>query len=317
MKIGNIELSHGLLLAPMAGVTDRTFRKLSRRYGAEYTVTEMVSSKAIHYGDKKTDTLAELYDGESPAAVQIFGREPDLMAEAARHIVEKFDVAAIDINMGCPVKKVTANGEGSSLMREPMLVSEIVEATVKAVDIPVTVKIRSGWDSSSINAVEIAKRIEAAGAAMVCVHGRTKEQMYTPPVDLKIIADVKRAVKIPVVGNGGIECADDALTMLRETGCDGVMVARGAYGNPWIFAEIRAALDGEEYTPPTKEDKLTLAAEHLKLLVADKGEVTGVREARRFVAWYLKGMDGSAAVRGELNYAEREEDVLRLIERLY
>jgi len=317
MKIGNIELKHGLLLAPMAGVTDRSFRRICREYGAEYTVTEMVSAKAIHYKDKKTDELAALYDGESPAAVQLFGREPDLMAEAARHIVESAAPAVIDINMGCPVKKVTSNGEGSALMREGELAAEIVRATVKAVDIPVTVKIRAGWDKNSVNAVEFAKRIEDAGAAMVCIHGRTREQLYMPPVDLDIIAAVKQALTIPVVGNGGIDTAEDAPTKLKMTGCDGVMIARGSYGNPWIFAELCAYFEGREYTPPTNEEKLKLAARHLEMLIADKGEVTGVRESRRFVAYYLKGMKGSAEVRGELNYANTADDVKRLIEKLY
>jgi len=317
MNIGNIELKHGLLLAPMAGVTDRTFRRLCCEHGAEYTVTEMVSAKAIHYKDKKTDELARLYDGESPAAVQLFGREPDIMAEAVKHIIETVHPAAIDINMGCPVKKVTSNGEGSALMREPELVSAITESAVKASDIPVTVKIRSGWDASSVNAVEIAKRIEAAGAAMVCIHGRTRDQMYMPPVDLDIIAEVKRAVTIPVIGNGGIETSGDALKMLEYTGCDGVMIARGAYGNPWIFSEIAEKSEGREYTYPEKSERLNTAKRHLEMLVEDKGEITGVREARRYIAWYLKGMEGSAAARGDLNYANTAEDVLNLIDRMY
>ncbi len=316
MKIGTIQLKHGLLLAPMAGITDRSFRRICRENGAEYTVTEMVSASAIHYRDKKTDELARLYDGEGPAAIQLFGRDPSIMAEAAVHLTETLHPDVIDLNMGCPVRKIVTNGEGSALMRCPELVSQIVEAVVRAVSVPVTVKIRSGWDDGSVNAVEIARRSEAAGAAMVAVHGRTRAQLYQPPVDLTIIRAVKEALTVPVVGNGGIGSPEDAVKMLRETGCDGVMIARGSCGNPWIFAQTAALLEGREPEVPDKETRLRTARFHLELLVADKGERVGICEARRFISWYMKGMEGAAALRNEINFAVTKAEVLRLIDNM-
>ena len=282
LSFGNIIIPHGLCLAPLAGVSDRPFRRMARRFGAEYTVSEMVSAKALCYEQKckrpvtearmRTAPLAAVLREEAPMAVQLFGAEPAFMAEAAR-LLESGDYlgacgeippSAIDINMGCPMAKIVGNGEGSALMRDPVLAASIVRAIADAVRLPVTVKIRSGWDEKSINAVEFAKRMEDAGAAMICVHGRTRAQMYAPSADWNIIRQVKSAVKIPVVGNGDIFCKDDALRMMEETDCDGIMIARGAQGNPWIFEEILHAMEGISYTPPTAEERLAIAEEHAR-----------------------------------------------------
>ncbi len=316
MQIGNIEFKHGLFLAPMAGVTDYSMRVLCHRMGAEMSVTEMLSAKAIHFGDEKTAELAKFDRVASPCAIQIFGHEPDIMAESAQRLAERFHPDIIDINMGCPVKKVTSNGEGSALMRDPGLSGKIVSAVVKSTDIPVTVKIRAGWDENSKNAVEFAQRMEEAGASMIAVHGRTKVQLYNPGVDLDIIKSVKQAVSVPVVGNGDIYTAKDALHMYEYTGCDGIMVARGAYGNPWIFEEILCALEGKEYTAPTLNERITTAKQHLNMLIADKGEYTGIREARKHLAWYIKGMRGAAPARVEINAAESYDAVVSILERL-
>lgn len=313
MKIKNIELKHGIMLAPMAGVTDLPFREICRMYGAEYTVSEMISAKAMHYGDKKTAVLAKLSEDEHPAALQIFGSEPDIMAEASFKLVSMIKPDIIDINMGCPVHKVFGNGEGSALMRDSAKVYSIVNEVVQAVNIPVTVKIRSGLDASNINAVEIAAAAESAGAAAICVHGRTRAQMYAPPVNLDIIKEVKNSVSIPVIGNGGIESYQDALNMFEKTGCDAVMIARGACGNPWIFKEIISAIEGSAYYPPTPEERVEAALLHLEKLVAYKGEDQGIREARKHMAWYIKGMDGAAALRGRINSAITLDEMRELL----
>ncbi len=316
MKIGNTEFKHGLFLAPMAGVTDHSMRTLCHRMGAEMSVTEMLSAKAIHFGDEKTAELAKFDNNTSPCAIQIFGHEPDIMAESAAALEERFSPALIDINMGCPVKKITANGEGSALMKEPKLAENIVKEVVKAVNVPVTVKIRAGWDEQTKNAVELSKRLEAAGAAAVTVHGRTKSQMYNPGIDLDIIKEVKSALKIPVIGNGDIYDAPGALRMYEYTGCDGIMVARGAYGNPWIFKEIISTLEKKEYAPPSLHEKIRISKEHLDMLISDKGEYTGIREARKHLAWYIKGMRGAAPARVDINAAETREAVIDILDRL-
>ena len=318
IKFGNVTLPFGLALAPLAGVSDRAFRRVCRACGADFSVSEMVSAKALCYEQRNkkvtrsvTGLLASVHADETPMAVQIFGHEPEFMAEAARLITENDYVgcvsqvppSAIDINMGCPVKKVTGNGEGSALMKNPVLAGEIIEAVVKATHLPVTVKIRAGWDKDSINAVEMAKRAEASGASMLCVHGRTREQMYEPGVNREIIGAVKAAVKIPVLGNGDIYTAADALSMMKETGCDGVMIARGAMGNPWIFSEIRAALAGESYLYPSISERFAVALAQVREMIEEKGERVGVAEAKKHLAWYCHGMEGAAVTRSRIMQA--------------
>ncbi len=334
IKFGNVTLPVGLALAPLAGVSDRAFRRVCRACGADFSVSEMVSAKALCYEQRAkkehrsvTGLLASVHADETPMAVQIFGHEPEFMAEAARLItqneyigcVSEVPPSAIDINMGCPVKKVTANGEGSALLKNPVLAGEIIEAVVKATHLPVTVKIRAGWDKDSINAVEMARVAEASGASMLCIHGRTREQMYEPGVNREVIAAVKGAVKIPVLGNGDIYTAEDALSMMRDTGCDGVMIARGAMGNPWIFSEIRAALMGEAYVYPPMSERFSVALGQVREMILEKGERVGVAEAKKHLAWYCHGIEGAAATRSRImqaeNYAELEEIMLAFAER--
>ena len=319
ITIGKYTLRHGLFLAPLAGVSDRAFRDVCRAAGAEYTVSEMVSAKALCYEQRtkkesapaKTAPLASVYESEMPMAIQLFGCEPDFMAEAARLIEEMSyrgctsdtPPAAIDINMGCPVHKIVGNGEGSALMKNPELAADIVRAVRRAVSLPVTVKIRAGWDADSINAPEMAKRLEDAGAALIAVHGRTRAQMYAPSADLGVIADVKKSVSVPVVGNGDILCAADAIRMYEHTGCDGVMIARGALGNPWLFTEIRALLEGGVYTPPSLSERMEIALSQIAFMVEEKGERIAMAEARKHLSWYIKGMDGAAAARLAINTA--------------
>ena len=326
IKFGNIVLPYGLALAPLAGVSDRAFRRVCRTCGADFSVSEMVSAKALCYEQRAkkehrsvTGLLASVHADETPMAVQIFGHEPEFMAEAARLItandyigcVSEVPPSAIDINMGCPVKKVTGNGEGSALLKEPVLAGKIIEAVVNATHLPVTVKIRAGWDKDSVNAVEMARVVEASGASMLCIHGRTREQMYEPGVNRDVIAAVKAAVKIPVLGNGDIYSAADALSMMRETGCDGVMIARGAMGNPWIFSEIRATLAGERYVYPTMAERFDVALTQVREVICEKGERIGIAEAKKHLAWYCHGVEGAAAMRGRImqatSYAELEE----------
>ena len=316
MLIKDIVFDRPVFLAPMAGVTDYSMRVLCHRMGAEMSVTEMLSAKALHYGDEKTEDLAKFDELTSPCSIQIFGHEPDIMAEAAAMLEKRFHPHMIDINMGCPVKKIVSNGEGSALMKTPELAEEIVKAVRSAITTPLSVKFRAGWDEKSKNAVDFACRIEKAGADMICVHGRTKSQMYNPGVDLDIIKDVKNAVSVPVLGNGDIYTAADALHMLEYTGCDGVMIARGAYGNPWIFKEIISAFEGKEYTQPSVTERICVAKEHLMMLIADKGEYTGIREARKHLAWYLKGMRSATTARVNINHSESADEVVDILDRV-
>lgn len=331
LTFGNTVLQHGVMLAPMAGVTDTSFRLLCRRFGAEYTVSEMVSAKALCYeqrshrkesGASCTAQLARITKEEAPMAVQLFGSEPEFMAEAARLLesgeyrgcASEVAPAAIDINMGCPVRKITGNGEGSALMKTPEVAEAIVRAVRSAVSLPVTVKIRAGWDAEHINAVELARRLEAAGADLICVHARTREQLYAPGIMPEVIAEVKAAVKIPVVGNGDIFSAEDALKMKKDTGCDGVMIGRGAMGHPWIFREIVDALEGKQTPAMSLDERLSVAAEHLDAMLADKGESTGVAEAKKHMAWYISGIPGAAAARGSVMTASSPEELRAVLE---
>lgn len=323
IKIGNTEYKNGLFLAPMAGVTDRSFRALCKKRGAEGMTTEMVSSKALIFKDKKTNILCEISEEERPCALQLFGRVPEEMGRAAL-LVMKYSPCAIDINMGCPAPKIAGNGDGSALMKDPELCGRIVASIRHSLDsegysdIPVTVKIRAGFDKAHINAVEVAKECEKNGVAAIAVHGRTREQMYAPPVNLDIIKDVKAAVSVPVIGNGDICCEEDALHMLEYTGCDGIMIGRGALGNPYIFEKTAYFLENgkkmQEYPDSVKKEDIIF---HMMSLIAEKGEYTGTREARKHIAWYIKGKPGSAQLRDEVNRAETTEAVLSVVEKAF
>ena len=313
MKIQKIEIPKGLFLAPMAGVTDHAFRMICKMHGAEYMTTEMVSAKAIHFGDAKTSILAGILREEQPCAVQIFGSEPDIMAEAAVRLMEmSVPPTAIDINMGCPMTKITSNGEGAALMRKPVLAGKIVAAVKAAVSVPVTVKFRTGWDEHSVTASDFAARMEAEGADAICIHGRTRAQLYADPVDYRTIEEVKKSVHIPVIGNGGVRCASDAERMF-ETGVDGIAVGRGAMGNPWLFEELAAMMEGREYRYPSVCEKLELAKQHLELLIKDKGEFIGIREGRRQISYYIAGIPGAAEARGKINACAAKEEMLSVL----
>ena len=313
MKFGNIELERGIALAPMAGFSDYAMRRICREYGAEYSVTEMVSAKATVYNDKKTLTLARITKDEAPTAIQIFGSEPSVMAEAAGILSEYSGggalPVAIDINMGCPVHKIFSNGEGSALMKRPDLIYDITRAVATATALPTTVKIRLGIDSEHINAVECAIAAEEAGAAAITVHGRTRAQLYSGKADMEKVADVKRSVHIPIFANGDITSAEDAMRVLSITGADGIMIGRGAVGNPFLFSEIKAMLSGEDYAEPTPDERKAAALTQLSYAIADKGEFVAVREARGQLAKYFHGFRGSAELRAKINRAESREEI--------
>ena len=313
MNIGNIELSAPLAMAPMAGITDLPFRLICRRLGCGMTVSEMVSAKGLLYKNVKTTEMLRIDDGERPTAIQLFGSVPAELAEAAR-MVEASGADMIDFNMGCPVPKIVNNGEGSALMKNPQLAHDILAAMVKAVKIPVTVKFRAGWDDANRNAVEIARAVEAAGVSAVAVHGRTRQQFYEGKADWSIIADVKQAVKVPVFGNGDIFTVADGLRMLEQTGCDGLMIGRGADGNPWLFTALAAALRGEQLPqPPSLKERLAQAAEHLEMLISYKNEVVAVKEMRRHISAYLKGMPHAAEFRGRFHKVDTQEQFSELL----
>lgn len=319
MKIGNTELRYGLFLAPMAGFSDRAMRRVCHLMGAEYSVTEMISAKAVTFGDKKTFSLAKIRADEGPVALQIFGSEPDVMGRAAEILSSRewdegyVSPSAIDINMGCPVHKIFSNGEGSALMRDPELIYRIVRAVKGSTDLPVTVKHRTGISADSINAVECALAAEAGGAELVTVHGRTKAQMYSGCVDRETIKKVKQSVHIPVIANGDILSVNDAVTMLNETGADGIAIGRGAVGNPFIFKEIKSVFDGEEYTEPTLDEKVEIALLQLRLSIEDKGERIAVPEARKQIAMYLHSFRGAAAIRAEINRALTYSEIEKIL----
>lgn len=309
MKIGNVEIKGKVVLAPMAGVADRAFRELCVDYGAAYVVSEMISSKGVSMGDRKSKDLMFLSEKERPAAVQIFGSDPFVMAKSVETVM-KVNPEIIDINMGCPAPKIAGNGGGASLAKNPSLAEEIVKEVVKASPVPVTVKIRMGWDFDSINAVEMAQRAENAGAAAVTVHGRTRNQMYSPPVNRDIIAQVKKAVSIPVIGNGDIVDEQSAAIMLEETNCDLIMLGRGALGRPWVFSQINAYLEHGRILPePPTSERMRVMLKHIEVLCQYKGDYVGMREARKHAGWYTKGLRGAAKYRQELGTVETMEQL--------
>ena len=316
LQIGNVTLENNLILAPMAGVTDLPFRLLCKEQGAGLLCMEMVSAKAILYKNKNTEELLTIDPRENPVSLQLFGSDPDIMSEIAKQIEERpFDI--LDINMGCPVPKVVNNGDGSALMRNPLLAGKIIEKTAKAIKKPVTVKIRKGFDDDHINAVEMAHIAEESGAAAIAVHGRTREQFYSGKADWDIIRQVKEAVKIPVIGNGDVTSAESADAIMRETGCDGVMIGRGAQGNPWIFHQILHWMEtGEHEAKPTLEEVKQMILKHAVLLVQEKGVYTGMREMRKHVAWYTTGYPHSAKLRARVNEITSLEELTGLLEQL-
>ena len=321
LKIGNVEIARTAALAPMAGVADRAYRLMCKKYGAAYVVSEMVSAKGICYSDRKTAELCTVTDEERPMAIQLFGSEPEFMAEAVK-IVLDYHPDIIDINMGCPVLKVVGTGAGSALMKDIKLAAAVTEAAVKAAgDTPVTVKIRSGWSSDSINATYLAWALEAVGAAAITVHGRTRDMYYSGSSDNSVIKAVKSAVSIPVIGNGDVTDFKSCREMYEQTGCDLVMIGRGSYGNPFLFREIEAGMKGTAYTPPTLEEKMQVMLEHIRLILelSEKCEELAMHEARKHAAWYMNGYYGSAKFRGRCyqlsSYAEAEalaEDFIEL-----
>ncbi len=312
MKIKNVEFENNVFLAPMAGIADRAFRELCINYGAGYTVSEMVSSKGLTMGDKKSGELLTLGEIENPAGVQIFGDNPEIMAQAAKMCI-KYHPNIIDINMGCPAPKIAMNGGGASLMKNPLLAGEIIKAVSKAVDIPVTVKIRKGWDDENITAVELAKIAEKNGAAAITVHGRTRMQMYSGKVDYDIIAKVKKAVDIPVIANGDIVDEQSAAIMFEKTNCDAIMIGRGALGNPWIFRRINAYLNECRVLPDVSiNEKMVVMLKHIQKIIEYKGEYTAMREARHHAAYYTKGIRGGAALRKEISTFEHFEQLEEL-----
>ena len=314
MRIGLLEISSPLLLAPMAGVTDLPFRLLAREMGCGLVYSEMVSSKGLLYHNAQTENMICIEEQERPVAVQIFGSDPANMATAAE-IVAKAGADIIDINMGCPTLKIIKNGEGSALMRQPALAYDIMRSVVEAVDIPVTVKFRKGWDNNSVNVVTLARLAQKAGAAAIAVHGRTREQFYSGQADWNIIREVKDSVDIPVIGNGDVRTPEDAVALLTLTGCDGIMIGRGAQGNPWIFRQIgHYFATGEYLPPPSLAERFVILLRHLDMLVAFKGEYIGIREMRRHAAWYTKGFRKSAQLRLQFNQAVNRQDFLDILQ---
>lgn len=314
MKIGNVKLANPYILAPMAGVTDRPFRLLCKEQGAGLLCMEMISAKALQYKNKNTKALLSIDPGEFPVSLQLFGSDPGIISEQAK-VIEELPFQILDINMGCPVPKVVKNGEGSALMNNPKLVYEIVYQTARAIKKPVTVKIRKGFDENLVNAVEIARIIEEAGGAAVAVHGRTREQYYSGRADWDIIRQVKEAVSIPVIGNGDVTSGESAVKMREETGCDGIMIGRGAQGNPWIFRDLlEYDRTGQMPPRPNARELREMMLRHARLQIEFKGDYLGIREMRKHVAWYTKGLKGSSKLRDEINRVESYEELEALLE---
>lgn len=313
LNIGGVPLKSHAVLAPMAGVSDRAYRELCVRFGAAYCVSEMVSSKALSFNSKKSEELMEISDLERPCGIQIFGDDPKCMADAAKHALEN-EPDIIDINMGCPAPKISSNGSGSALMKNPQLCGEIVKAVTSVTDIPVTVKIRKGWDDDSVNAVEVAKICESAGAAAITVHGRTRQQYYKPPVDYDIIKAVRESVSVPVIANGDIDSAEKAKEVMDITGCDLVMIGRATLGNPWIFSQINAYLENPNVKihTPDLEERLGVMIEHIGKMVEYKGEHMAMLQARKLVVGYFKGIKGAAALRNEAGKIKTLDDLYEL-----
>lgn len=315
MKIGNVELGGRVFLAPMAGVTDLAFRLICKEKGCDLLYTEMINAKALCYDDEKTKKMLNIRDEEHPISVQIFGSDPDYMGRATE-ILNEYPNEILDINMGCPAPKVVKNGDGSALMKNPKLAGVVLKAVVNNSTKPVTLKIRKGWDDDSINALEIAKIAEDAGISAIAVHGRTREQYYSGVADWDIIKQVKETVKIPVIGNGDVFDIKAAIKMLDKTGCDAIMIGRGSQGNPWIFNQINSYLDSGIIVPePSVEEKISTAINHLKLALEEDGEYVAVREMRKHIAWYLKGLKKSARLRDEINKIESYEEVVAKLKR--
>lgn len=310
MKIGNIKLENKLVLSPMAGVTDLAYRLICKDMGAGLVVSEMISSKGMYYKDKKTEDLMRVEKEERPVSIQIFGSDPDIMASVVKsHLNPRQDIDIIDINMGCPAPKIVKNGDGSALMKNPKLIGEILGKVVKASEKPVTVKIRTGWDESSINCIEIGKIAEEAGVSAITLHARTREQYYSGRAKLDYIRELKESLSIPVIGNGDIFTVDDALNMLEYTGCDGIALARGVVGNPWLFRQILDRIEEREVTKPSYEEIINMAIRHLYLTVSIKGEKIGVREMRKHITSYIKGLPNSAKVKDEINRLNQLKEV--------
>ena len=316
IKIGNVRIEKTAALAPMASVADTAYRTIAKEFGAAYCVGEMASCKGLYYSSEKTEELLRVTETERPMAVQLFGEDPEFMARAV-NIAERFHPDIIDINAGCPMPKIVNGGAGSALMKTPALFGEMIRAAAESTNIPVTVKIRKGWDSSSVNAVEMAVIAEQSGAAAVAVHGRTREQLYSGKADWDIIRAVKQAVSIPVIGNGDVDSVESCKAMYEYTGCDLVMIGRGSYGRPWIFGQIRDYYQGmEPRQEPALEEKLEIMRRHISLLVEDKGERVGMKEARRQAAWYIRGINGAAGYRNRFGTMERLSDLDELIKEI-
>ena len=314
MKIGNLELKNKVFLSPMAGVTDLPFRLICKEQGCGLLYTEMINGKALCYDDENTKKMLKIEEEEHPVAVQIFGSEPECMGRAAE-IMNDYSNEILDINMGCPAPKVVKNGDGSALMKNPKLAEEVLRAVVKNSKKPVTLKIRKGWDDNSVNAVEIAKIAEDCGISALAIHGRTREQFYTGKADWDIIAEIKKNLSIPAIGNGDVFTIEDSINMLDKTGCDAIMIGRGAQGNPWIFKRINHYMNTGEILPePTLNEKISTAIKHLKLAVEEHGEYVAVREMRKHIAWYLKGLRNSAKLRDEINKIEDYQEVVSKLE---